>query len=238
MKIPFKRRPKWDTKTNIRRYKIALFASLWTIILILPVYAILRSFPFNADAGDIVHVIGRFAGLFGFLLISFSIFSRNLFSQLKKLMEPIKFYNAILIIEILGLTLIFSHPLFLVWGRVLMGYMNPFEILIPKFTNAFYINIAFGCVAFWYMFVAGIILLRRNTVKLNRNWKPFYHFLMYFALFLSLTHAHNTGTSASLPTIDIMYNIIYLFISFSIIYKITEIMLRLRKKLLEKLKHK
>ena len=233
MKLPFEWKPGWDTKVFIKRSKIALFAGLWLVAFILPLYTAVKGFPLHGSVGDIVYMLGRLFGLFGLFYLAFVISSRMLFNQLKKTMDPVKFNKALHIIEIYGLTLIFLHPILLVAGRYLMKSLNPFDIIIPNFSGEFYVFIAFGCAAFWMMFIAGIIYLNRNKVSLNKYWK-YFHFLIYPAFFLSMTHAHMIGTSSSYPPIDATYQILCVVVVFSMLVKTLEILLKIRSKALKK----
>ena len=118
---------KWDTKVFIRRIKMGLFSCFWIIIIILQLQAVLKGFPLYGSMGDIVYNLGKLSGLFGLVFLSFTISSRAFFSQLKKIMDPLKFYKAIYRIEIVGITLILTHPIFLLFGRVLLDFPNPFD---------------------------------------------------------------------------------------------------------------
>ena len=152
-------------------------------------------------------------------------------------MDPLKFYKAIYRIEIVGITLILTHPIFLLFGRVLLDFPNPFDIIIPNFSSSFYIFLAYGCIAFWMIFVAGILMINRNSVKLNKYWKYVY-ILIYPAFFFSLIHGYFTGSSVSDTLILYSMYLIYLIVVGSIIYKIIELMMRYRNKFLDRIRVK
>jgi hypothetical protein len=165
------------------------------------------------------------------------LFSRNLFFKLKYVMDPVKFDRAIRIIEVCGLTLIFLHPTILVAGRYISGAPNPGDIIIPNFSTAFYVFIASGCIAFWMIFIAGVIFLNRNMVRINKHWK-YSIYLLYPAFYLSLNHSHAIGTSASYPLIDMEYHFLFYLVSFSIIVNIIHVLLTARSKHLRELREK
>jgi hypothetical protein len=220
-------------KKLTRRYAKALFMSFWTIIFIMPVYAGIVSFPAGGNLGDIVYTAGRTFGLFGLFFLSYVISSLVLLNPLKKFMDPLRLHRSIMIVEVLGITWIIHHPLALVLGRYLLGYLNPLEILIPNFSSNFYLFVAQGCVAFWMIFIAGMVYLNRNSVRFNKLWS-YVHVLLYPAFFLSLFHGYAIGSSMLNPVISGFILLIYYTVILSMIYKMIDIMVLKRRELLRK----
>jgi len=220
---------RFDQKISLKRMVVALYSVFWIIIALIFIVSIARMFPLEGDISDIVYAMGKIAGIFGLILLAFVITSKCFSNPFNRIFDPVRLYRAILILEVIALTMIFLHPIMLVLGNWLADVMEPFLILIPNLSTRFHIYVAHGCVAFLMLFVSGIVLMNRNSVRLNRHWK-YIHVLIYPAFLLSLMHAHAIGSDASEPLVAYSLNLLYYAVAVAITYRLIELLLNARKR--------
>lgn len=157
----------------------------------------------------VFYLIGKLAGLTGFLGLSLLIFSGDtarFFDRFFGLDKIIKFQRKF---SILTMIFILSHPLFFI-----LSAKSVWPFIIPDFSV---IPLAFGLTSF-YIFMLALIASKIYKRISYQVWQ-YIHILTYWLFFFVLYHAFYWGSDSVNYLIKIIYFILFLIIIIGIVYR-------------------
>ncbi len=188
--------------------KVILFISVISFI------AVFWYIIFNPDnikestVRNLLYMSGKFAGLIGFLFLSFLIFSgetARYFDRFFGINKIILFQRKFSLITCLFVVM---HPVFFILAN------KSFSYLIPSFT---FTPFSIGILSF-YLF---IIIMVSSVLykKISYIIWQYLHIIIYVLFFFSLYHAVNIGSDSGQLPIRLLYLIAFVSISVGMIYR-------------------
>ena len=163
----------------------------------------------NLNFALILYMLGKLAGLVGFLFLSLLIFSGDtarFFDRFFGMDKIIKFQRKFALVTTIFILL---HPVFFILSsRSILPYIIPDFSVIP---------LALGIISL-YIFIIVMIASKIYKRISYRIWQ-YIHILTYILFFFSLYHAVNLGSDYRLSSVKIIYGITLIFVTVGIIYR-------------------
>src|SRR3989338_5393293 len=192
------------------RNKARLVLEVLRVFLIFSFFIFIRSiFGFdnlqNLNFNSILYLLGKLAGLVGFLFLSLLIFSGDTdrFFGMDKI---IKFQRKFALFTII---FVLAHPIFFALSsKSILPYIMPDFSVIP---------LALGTISL-YIFII-VMIASKIYKRISYNIWQYIHLLTYFLFFFSLYHAVNWGSDYRLMPVKIIYGITLMFLLVGIIYR-------------------
>ena len=184
------------------------------IFLVFPLFIFIRAiFSFdslqNLNSTAFFYLLGKLAGLIGFLFLSLLIFSGDtarFFDRFFGMDKIIKFQRKFALVTTI---FVFLHPVFFVLsGRSVLPYIIPDFSVIP---------LALGTISL-YIFII-VMIASKIYKRISYNIWQYIHLLTYLLFFFSLYHAVNWGSDYKLVPLKIIYGITLMFLVTGIIYR-------------------
>ena len=163
----------------------------------------------NLNFTSILYLLGKLAGLIGFLFLSLLIFSGDtarFFDRFFGMDKIIKFQRQFALITMIFVLL---HPIFFVLSsRIILSYIIPDFSVIP---------LALGIISL-YIFII-VMIASKIYKRISYNLWQYIHILTYVLFFFSLYHAVNWDSDYKLVSLKIIYGITLIFLVAGIIYR-------------------
>ncbi len=163
----------------------------------------------NLKVESIFYLLGKLAGLTGFLFLSLLIFSGDtarFFDRFFGMDKIIKWQRKFALVTMVFVLL---HPTFFVLSsRAILPYIIPDFSVIP---------LALGTISL-YIFII-VIIASKIYKRISYNIWQYIHILTYLLFFFSLYHAVNWGSDYRLIPLKIIYGIVLIFLIMGIIYR-------------------
>ncbi|KKQ68636.1 MAG: hypothetical protein A3F95_02185 [Candidatus Nealsonbacteria bacterium RIFCSPLOWO2_12_FULL_39_31] len=196
------------------RNKARLVLEVLRVFLIFSFFIFIRSiFGFdnlqNLNFNSILYLLGKLAGLVGFLFLSLLIFSGDtarFFDKFFGMDKIIKFQRKFALFTII---FVLAHPIFFALSsKSILPYIMPDFSVIP---------LALGTISL-YIFII-VMIASKIYKRISYNIWQYIHLLTYFLFFFSLYHAVNWGSDYRLMPVKIIYGITLMFLLVGIIYR-------------------
>lgn len=194
-------------KASVIIIAVAVLSALFFTIFVRTVFNI-GDFQ-RLKIADVFYLIGKLAGLTGFLFLSLLIFSGDtarFFDRFFGMDKIIKFQRKFSLITMIFILL---HPIFFILSNQLI-----LPYLIPDFSV---IPLALGTISF-YIFIIVMIASKMYKLISYAIWQ-YIHILTYLLFFFALYHAFNWGSDSGNWQIRIIYFILFTAIIIGIIYR-------------------
>src|SRR3989344_4337666 len=171
------------------RNKARLVLEVLRVFLIFSFFIFIRSiFGFdnlqNLNFNSILYLLGKLAGLVGFLFLSLLIFSGDtarFFDKFFGMDKIIKFQRKFALFTII---FVLAHPIFFALSsKSILPYIMPDFSVIP---------LALGTISL-YIFII-VMIASKIYKRISYNIWQYIHLLTYFLFFFSLYHAVNWGS--------------------------------------------
>lgn len=198
---------KTKIKAKIIIIAIMVFSALSFIVFTRTVFN-LGNFH-NLKIAEIFYLLGKLAGLTGFLFLSLLIFSGDtarFFDRFFGLDKIIKFQRKFALATMI---FILSHPIFFI-----LSTKSIWPFIIPDFSV---IPLALGTISF-YIFII-VMIASKIYKKISYNLWQFIHILTYVLFFFSLYHAFNWGSDSGNRPVRVIYLILLIAVIIGIIYR-------------------
>lgn len=198
-------------KTKIKARAIIIAASVFSALsFIIFTQAIFNLDNFqNLKIAEIFYLLGKLAGLTGFLFLALLIFSGDtarFFDRFFGLSKIIKFQRKF---SLLTMIFILAHPVFFILSaKSILPYVIPDFSIIP---------LALGTISF-YIFIIVMIASKMYKRISYASWQ-FIHLLTYLLFFFSSYHAYNWGFESGNLFIRVIYFVLFIAIISGVIYR-------------------
>ena len=163
----------------------------------------------NLKIASFFYLLGKLAGLMGFLFLSLLIFSGDtarFFDRFFGMDKIIKFQRKFAVVTMI---FILSHPFFFIlFSKSVLPYIIPNFSVIP---------LALGIMSF-YIFII-VMIASKIYKRISYAIWQFIHILTYILFFFSLYHDFNWGSDSSSWFVRVIYLILLVLIIIGIIYR-------------------
>ena len=197
------------TKTKAKAIIMTIFIILiFCFIVFVKIVFNFGSFQ-NLKIAEIFYLLGKLAGLMGFLFLSLLIFSGDtarFFDKFFGIDKIIKFQRKFATTTAIFVSL---HPIFFILSsKLILPYIIPDFSVIP---------LALGIISF-YIFTV-VIIASKIYKRISYGAWQFIHILTYILFFFVLYHAFNWGFDSGNWFMRIIYSILLIAIIIGIIYR-------------------